>query len=139
MIEKDGISFTLTPFQDEGLDTQVGSSVMLVGEKEFLKTVNEEGGGAYAIVIKPKTVMTTTSKVDDVPKEVQALLNKYKDIVVDELPSSLPPIRDVIHHIEFIPGENLPKKVAYKMTPQQNEQIRKQIQELLDKGLIRES
>ena len=30
-------------------------------------------------------------------------------------------------------------KAAYKMTPQQNEEIAKQIQELLDQGLIRRS
>lgn len=33
VIEKDGVSFTLTPLQDENVDTQVGSSVMLVREK----------------------------------------------------------------------------------------------------------
>ena len=34
---------------------------------------------------------------------------------------------------------SLPNKATYKMTPQENEEIRKQVQELLDKGVIRES
>ena len=51
----------------------------------------------------------------------------------------LPPIRDISHQIDLIPGAVLPNKVAYKMTPQQNEEIARQIQELLDKGLIRKS
>jgi len=34
---------------------------------------------------------------------------------------------------------SLPKKLAYRMTPRENEEIKKQVQELLDKGLIRES
>lgn len=34
---------------------------------------------------------------------------------------------------------SFPNKAAYKMTPQENEEIRKQVQKLLDKGLIRES
>lgn len=100
--------------------------------------MKEEGGQGYVIIIRPKYIMTV-AKLEDVPKEVQTLLNKYQDIVVDELPSSLSPIRDVSHHIDFIQGENLPNKSAYKMTPQQNEEIRKQIQEFLDKGRIRES
>lgn len=71
VIEKYGISFTLAPLQDENIETQVGSSVM-VREKRILKTMKEEVGQGYAIIIKPKYVMTTT-KVENVPKEVQAL------------------------------------------------------------------
>jgi hypothetical protein len=51
----------------------------------------------------------------------------------------LPPIRSIIHHIELIPRESLPKKEAYRMTTKENEEIINKIQELLDKGLIRES
>jgi hypothetical protein len=59
--------------------------------------------------------------------------------VVDELPCSLPPMRSVSHHIDLIPGASLPNKAAYRLTPQENEEVKKQVQELLDKGLVRES
>jgi hypothetical protein len=61
------------------------------------------------------------------------------DIVVDELPNSLPPMRSISHHIDLIPRESLPNKVAYRLTPWENEEVRNQVQELLDKGLVRES
>jgi hypothetical protein len=51
----------------------------------------------------------------------------------------LPPLRSINHHIDLILGANLPNKATYKMTPQENEEIRNQVQELLDKGLVRES
>ena len=41
--------------------------------------------------------------------------------------------------MDFILGMSLPNKDAYNMTPKENEEIRKQVQGLLDKGLIRES
>eukprot|EP00253_Pinus_taeda_P023971 PITA_23971 len=62
-----------------------------------------------------------------------------KHIVVDDLSDKLPPKRSISHHIDFIPGASLPNKAAYRMSPKDNEEIREQVQELLDKGLIRES
>jgi hypothetical protein len=66
-------------------------------------------------------------------------LGEFLDIVVDELPCSLPPIRSISHHIDLMPGAILPNKVAYRLTPQENEEFRRQIQDLMDKGLIREN
>jgi hypothetical protein len=65
-------------------------------------------------------------------------LEEFADIVVDELPCSLPPIRSVSHHIDLIPGASLPKKEAYILTPQDNEEVRRQVQDLMDKGFVRE-
>jgi hypothetical protein len=57
---------------------------------------------------------------------------------VEELPHSLPPIRSVSHHIDLILGVSFPNKVAYKLTPQENEEVKRQVQELMDKGLVQE-
>jgi hypothetical protein len=58
---------------------------------------------------------------------------------VDELTHSFPPIRIISHHIDLIPGASLPNKAAYRLTPRENEEVKNQVQELLDKGLISES
>jgi hypothetical protein len=77
--------------------------------------------------------------MDDFPEEVQELLDNFADIVVDELPNSFPPIRNIIYHIDLIPGERLTNKATYRLTPRENEEVKSQVQELLDKGLVRES
>ena len=58
---------------------------------------------------------------------------------MDDLPNKLLPKRSISHHIDFISGEILPNKAAYQMSPKDNEETRKRVQELLEKGLIRES
>jgi hypothetical protein len=59
--------------------------------------------------------------VDDLPEEVQELLEEFTDIVVDELPHLLPPIRSVSHHIYMIPGASFPNKAMYILMPEENE------------------
>ena len=58
--------------------------------------------------------------MDELPAEIQKLLEEYVDIVVDDLPNELPPIRSISHHIDLIPGASLPNKVAYRMAPTEN-------------------
>ena len=68
------------------------------------------------MVRKPRVILASTS-MDDLLEEVQELLDNFIDIVVDELPNSLPPIRSINHHINLIPGASLPNKEVYRLTP----------------------
>jgi hypothetical protein len=58
---------------------------------------------------------------------------------VDELPRLLPLIKSVSHHIDLIPRASLPNKETYRLTPQENEEVKRQVHNLMDKGLVRES
>jgi hypothetical protein len=73
---------------------------------------------------KPRIVLTST-RVDDLPEEIQELLEEFADIIVDELPHSLPPMRNVSHHIDLIPGASLSNKATYRLTPQENEEVKR--------------
>jgi hypothetical protein len=90
-------------------------------------------------VVRKRKIVLTSTRVDDLPEEVQELLEEFVDIIVDKLPRSLRMIRSVSHHIDLIPGASLPNKAAYRLTPQENEEVKMQVQDLLDKGLVRES
>ncbi|XP_059064937.1 uncharacterized protein LOC131856979 [Cryptomeria japonica] len=128
----------MDPLLDENVDKNIGSSVMLKSGKEYLDILKEEGTPRYALILKPKNIpKVPSSSKEEVPKEVQQLLDRYKSIMVEEMPNTLPPIRDISHQFDFIPGSTLPNKPSYKMNPSQNEEIAKQVQELLDKGLVR--
>jgi hypothetical protein len=47
--------------------------------------------------------------------------------------------RSISHHIDLIPRASLLNKEAYRMTPKENEEIKNQVHELLDKELVKES
>jgi len=70
--------------------------------------------------------------------KLERLLKEYKDIFQEELPDGLPPKRAVDHAIET--GDASPiNRNAYPLSVEQLREQTKQIEELLRKGLIRES
>jgi hypothetical protein len=137
-LEKNGRTHMLLPIKNQEVKTEVSNTVLLMSGKELLKEVKKKEDTQFIVVRKPKIVLTST-RIDDLPEEIQKLLEEFVDIVVDELPCSLPPIRSISHHIDLIPGASLPNKAAYRLTPQENEEVKRQVQDLMDKGLIRES
>jgi hypothetical protein len=75
----------------------------------------------------------------NVPVEFSAMLEEFRDIMSDEILNQLPPIREVQHAIDLIPGSTLPNLPHCRMSPIENEELSRQIQQSLDKGFIRES
>jgi hypothetical protein len=78
------------------------------------KEVKKKEEPQFIVVRKPKIVLTST-RVDDLPEKVQELLEEFTDIVVDEIPRSLPSIKSVSHHVDLIPGVSFPNKAAYRL------------------------
>lgn len=75
----------------------------------------------------------------EVPHEIVPILSEYKDVIPSELPAELPPMRDIQHHIDLVPGSSLPNRSHYRMSPQEYEELNRQVTELLQRGIIRES
>ena len=69
----------------------------------------------------------------------KVILNQFSGMFPDEIPSGLPPKRDIQHHIDLIPGSILPNKSAYRTNPKETQEIQCQVEELISKGLVRES
>ncbi|XP_035816895.1 uncharacterized protein, partial [Zea mays] len=63
----------------------------------------------------------------------------YEDVFPQETPAGLPPIRGIEHQIDLIPGAALPNRPPYRTNPEETKEIQRQVQELLDKGFVRES
>ena len=72
-------------------------------------------------------------------EEILELLNKHKDIFVEDILNGLPLMKSISHCMDLIPRASLLNKASYRLTPIENEEFNKQVHELLQKGLIRES
>lgn len=75
--------------------------------------------------------------VKNTPEAVQKLLEQYQHLFLR--PDSLPPKRQVDHIIELLPGAQPFRLRPYRYTPQQKDEIEKQVKEMLDSGVIQHS
>ena len=66
-------------------------------------------------------------------------LDEFASVFPADSPDSLPPDRTIQHFIDFIPGASLPNLPHYRLNPAQNAELQRQVEELLRRGLIRES
>jgi hypothetical protein len=73
-----------------------------------------------------------------VPSIVKVLLQEFKDIFPEDIPSGLPPIKGIEHQIDLVPGASIPNKPAYRSNPEESKELQRQVEELMSKGYIRE-
>ncbi|XP_074277615.1 uncharacterized protein LOC141601251 [Silene latifolia] len=72
-------------------------------------------------------------------KELKQEQPKYNEVFPAELPSGLPPLRGIEHHIDLVPGFVLPNRPTYRCDPTSTKELQHQIEELMTKGFVRES
>lgn len=124
VITKNGRQFRMDPLPDQGEGKIVSPHVMLLSGKDFLEVLKQEETQGYALFLHPNDESKQgNGEKGEIPREVQAMLDRYNGVVAKDILDNLPPIREMSHQIDLIPGVTLPNKVAYKMTPSQNEEI----------------
>ena len=92
-----------------------------------------ECGEGFTIVVREKNDRA------NIPPLLIPFLKEFGDVIPDEIPFGLLLIRDMHHCIDLLPGSILPNKPAYRMNPKEHEVLQWQVEELIAKGLVRES
>ena len=75
--------------------------------------------------------------IQNLPSEIAALVNKFSDLF--EKPTDLPPKRPYDHSVQLIPGAQPFRLRPYRYNPAQKDEIEKQVNELLQNGMIQAS
>ncbi|GJS91684.1 reverse transcriptase domain-containing protein [Tanacetum coccineum] len=129
--KKDGVNITLVPFYSR--QTQADGSNLFMKKTDFEGLVKTSPYMFTLVVVEENKI------INGAPLQVQPLLKEFADVIPDDIPLGLQAMRDIQHCIDFILGSTIPNKPTYQMNPKKFMDLQRQVTELLEKGLIRES
>ncbi|KAK8923643.1 hypothetical protein KSP39_PZI019202 [Platanthera zijinensis] len=109
------------------------SATMLLTGSQFQEEMKDSE------VVYMLSGIDTTPATLDIPSTVRPLIDEFSEIMLEELPDQLPPMRDIQHCIDLIPGVSLPHLPHYRMSPKEHEELHRQVTDLISKGHVRES
>jgi len=92
-----------------------------------------EAGATYYMIVAQAEKMSTAEQISRI-----SVVDEYADVFPDEIPE-LPPSRDVDFSIDLIPGAGPVSMAPYRMAPAELAELKKQIEDLLEKKFIRPS
>ncbi|CAI5482830.1 unnamed protein product [Closterium sp. Yama58-4] len=101
------------------------------------------GAQLFAVCLRELAVDTDGKDIEKlcaaVPPDLAELIRQYPDIFPDDLPPGLPPERPEDHKIQLEPGAQPTVRTQWRLTQPELEELRRQIDALLEKGFIRPS
>ena len=60
------------------------------------------------VLLYKETCFNTNELDESLPSVVASLLQEYEDVLPNDVPSGLPPIRGIEHQIDFVPSATIP-------------------------------
>lgn len=73
------------------------------------------------------------------PSLCNNFFEEFQDVIPNEIPLGLPPMRDIQYHIDFVLGIVLLNKETYRMSLRKHDDLKRKVEELVTKGLARET
>ncbi|XP_057450484.1 uncharacterized protein LOC130742400, partial [Lotus japonicus] len=131
-------SETLEREQKEKSEILERKEICLIKKREVKRMIASKQI-LYLMFCKNQILNTNTFENFELPSSVKSLLQDYEDVFPTSVPSGLPPLRGIEHQIDLIPGASLPNRPAYRSNPQETTEIQRQVEELLNKGWVRNS
>ncbi|GJZ52252.1 reverse transcriptase domain-containing protein [Tanacetum coccineum] len=130
-----GVRVVLTPLKPKTLLPCVKEKDVSFISGACIEKQMFESQMGYVLVVMEES----RSRIVEHNPLVRTILEDFKDVIPNEIPTGLPPMREVQHCIDLVPGSVLPNKAAYRMNPKEHEELQRQVDELLKKGVLQES
>jgi hypothetical protein len=72
----------------------------------------------------------------EVLEGMRLMLEEFQDIMPEEMPEGLLPMRDIQHYIDLVSGASLPNLPHYRMSPKKNAILQEQVEGVNSEGTL---
>ena len=110
----------------------------MMARKRDMRELREPNTPFFVLMYK-ETLLAANDLPSTLPSVVLDLLQEYEDVFPKEVPPGLPPKRGIEHQIDLVPGAPLPNRPPYRANPEETKEIQRQVEDLLNRGYVRES
>lgn len=73
---------------------------------------------------------------EEIPNSAKEVLVDFSDLVPEKFGNEIPPVRQIEHAIDLVPGSSSPNLSSYHMSPREHAKLKRQVHELLSKGFL---
>ncbi|KAH9680230.1 hypothetical protein KPL71_026473 [Citrus sinensis] len=127
------VTFQIGKYEDKVLCDVVpmqAGHLLLERPWQFDRRVKHDGfTNKYSFIFNQRNI----TLVPLTPKQ------EYEDVFPEEAPHGLPPIRWIEHQIDFVPNAAILNRSAYWSNSEETKELQRQVNELIEKGYVRES
>ena len=117
-------------------DSQPG---FLMSATQFTNAAKKKQNMVFGIRVQAVQSSSDASSEANKNEHLSEVLKKYQDVFPDELPSGPPPERGLAHKIDLEPGAQATFGPVYRLSTEEADVLKKQLEELEQKGFIRPS
>jgi hypothetical protein len=93
------------------------------------------------LLLRYKEILFANTEInlDVLPPSFVSMLQEFTYVFPDEMPSGLLLLRGIEHQIDFVLSSTISNKPVYRSNPMETKEMQRQVDELIEKGLVRES
>ena len=115
----------------------------LLSAKQWRQEIKNGGEGGIIIAKDIRTVANNRElqlnnleikSIKEQNPRLNAILKEYADVFPEDLPVGLPKQRAIDHRINLLPGSTPPARPAYRMSPKDSLELKKQLDDLIAHG-----
>ncbi|XP_024027727.1 uncharacterized protein LOC112093469 [Morus notabilis] len=108
---KNGLRITLAPVKPNGIDVKKESNLFLIGS-QTLESISKGNTPAILLVVKTNDLVYS-----EIPELIRPLLEEFSNIVPEEIPDGMPPMKNIQHRMNLVLGASLPNNATYRLNP----------------------
>ncbi|XP_052193772.1 uncharacterized protein LOC127802120 [Diospyros lotus] len=120
-LEKGGVKYTLLPLCPKTSEVEGQTFLTIAHSGQEIEDAIRESKVVNEAIVKHVLLNGTQQGIVEYSKPIKSLSEEFGEVMSNNLPYGIPPMRDIQHHIDPIPIVSLPNLPYYRMSSKERD------------------